>query len=570
MIAHVGPISGIATDGGDYVATAGYDNQVILWDRRTQRAVARALHNHLANHLVFSPDGRYLLTSSSDYSARLWTVPDLRLVSVFSRHEDDVEMAAFHPRSELVATASRDHTIGVYALDGSLRTTLRGHRADVISVAWSPDGSELVSSSDDGTVKRWSLTGDAPIEDMDMGGVETDTVVVTGAGTVYAGNDEGEIIEITPAGSVTRPAHASGVKRLVHNESMGLLVSLSYDRTVKVWSVAGGWRPVASSSLPAQVWPRSCAFADDDTLVFGTFGTSYATYRVAADAWDLSHVADTPGLNAVAAWDGSVLTVGDAGVVRRDGAALSTPGSLCNFLTSVGSTVLAGGQLGVVFDALTGAPLHQHRSPLNCAAEFTAADGTTCAVVGTYTGEGIVLAQRADGGFEHRATLPLHQNAVKGVAVADGLIFAVCADTGVSWFDTATLGEVGRLEHAHDRIANGCAALPGGRFASVSRDLTLRLWEDRRARVVPTPHDHSIKCVAASADGSVIATGSYSGDIMFYSVTEDRWHREPRHTASGISSLHFDRAGGRFLASSYDGRVYPLPAEVPATGPVRR
>ena len=32
MIEHRSPISGIDATGGRYVATAGYDNQLILWD----------------------------------------------------------------------------------------------------------------------------------------------------------------------------------------------------------------------------------------------------------------------------------------------------------------------------------------------------------------------------------------------------------------------------------------------------------------------------------------------------------------------------------------------------------
>lgn len=97
MIQHRGPISGIAAWQDTYVATAGYDNQVICWDQRTGQALSRSVHDHLANQCVFSPDGRHLLTSSSDYTARLWTVPDLRLVAVFADQADDVEMSVFHP-----------------------------------------------------------------------------------------------------------------------------------------------------------------------------------------------------------------------------------------------------------------------------------------------------------------------------------------------------------------------------------------------------------------------------------------------------------------------------------------
>lgn len=572
MISHRGPISGVAAHAGNLVATAGYDNQVILWDGATKRALSRANHDHLANHLVFSADGRYLLTSSSDYSARLWSVPDLRLVSVFAAHHDDVEMAAFHPSENLVATASRDHTIGVYAFDGTLRACLRGHTADVISVVWSPDGRELVSSSDDGTLKRWSPARGKLIADIDMGGVETDTIVATEDGVIFAGNDSGEIVTVASGGSAARLAHSAGVKRLVYNAARRQLVSLSYDRTLKVWSVRSGHNghghgsieELASSAFPAEVWPRSCAFLDDDTLVFGTFGSSYATHRISTGDWDLRHVAPTPGLNAVSTLDDAVITVGDAGIVRRDGERLSSPGSLCNFLTRVGPTVVAGGQLGVLFDAVTGRELYQHHSPLNCAAQFTAADGATCVVVGAYTGEGVVLARRPDGTLEHRDTLRLHENAVKGVAVSGGVIFSVSADTGAAWFDAATLRRKGSLEDAHDKIANGCVGLPGGRFASVSRDLTLRLWDGGRAdpgEVVLTPHDHSIKCVSASTDGRLIATGSYSGMIAIRDLTQRRWRVVPRRTTSGISSLHYHEAGRRFLASSYDGAVYDIPCD---------
>ena len=574
MISHRGPISGVAAHAGNLVATAGYDNQVILWDGVKKRALSRVNHDHLANHLVFSADGRYLLTSSSDYSARLWSVPDLRLVSVFAAHHDDVEMAAFHPSEDLIATASRDHTVGVYALDGTLRASLRGHTADVISVVWSADGTELVSSSDDGTIKRWSLARGELIADIDMGGVETDTVVVAENGVIFAGNDCGQIVTVTTDGSATRFAHSAGVKRLVYNATRRQLVSLSYDRTLKVWSVRDGLpdgqgghgeiQEVASSDFPAEVWPRSCAFLDDDTLVFGTFGSSYATHRISTGDWDLRQVAPTPGLNAVSTVDGAVITVGDAGVVRRDGEPLSTPGSLCNFLSPVGPIMVTGGQLGMLFDALTGRELYQHPSPLNCAASFTAADGATCVVVGAYTGEGVVLECRPDGTLAHRETLRLHENAVKGVAVAGGVIFSVCADTGAAWFDTATLREIGRLDNAHDRIANGCAGLPDGRFASVSRDLTLRFWDGGRTdpgEVMLTPHDHSIKCVSASTDGRLIATGSYSGMLAVRDLTRRRWHVVARRTTSGISSLCFDETGRRFLASSYDGNVYDIPCD---------
>ncbi|MEW2287346.1 WD40 repeat domain-containing protein [Streptomyces sp. NPDC047841] len=568
MIRHHGPISGIAAFGGSLVATAGYDNQVVLWDAKRREPLARAVHDHLANQVTFSPDGTLLLTSSSDYTARLWSVPDLKLQAVLSDHKDDVEMSVFHPTRELVATASRDHVVRVYDFGGRLVTRFEGHTADVISVAWLGDSAELLTSSDDGTVKQWSLATGGPVREVDLGGVETDTIAITRSGTVYAGNDEGEIITIADGHTGTTPAHRAGIKRLVYNAPTESLVSLSYDRTLRVWDASdpvAGPRPVHTAEFPPEVWARSCAFLDDSTLVFGTFGSSYAVYRITDGAWDLAGVEPTACVNAVlTAADATEWTTGDAGVVWVDGRQQASTGSLCNFLVEVGDRILTGGQLGQIFDARDGRVLHQHRSPLNCAAAFTR-DGVPHVVVGTYTGEGLVFSAGAGRDIEHVATLPLHTNAVKGVAVSGDTLFAVCADTSVSWFSLRTLTETGRADGAHTKIVNGCAGLPDGRFASVSRDLTLRIWDGPTSRAVPTPHDHSVKCVAASPDGRLVATGSYSGSVAVYDTATGTWPLVARPTTAGISSLHYDASRARFLASSYDGGVYAVePVSEPA------
>lgn len=559
MIAHRSPISGVAAHGGRLVATAGYDNQLILWNAADKAPLARALHDHLANQVAFSPDGRRLVSSSSDFTARLWEVPSLKLLAVFADQQDDVEMSVFHPSRPLIATASRDHRLRVFDFDGRLCATFEGHTADAISVAWSSDGSELISSSDDGTVKRWSLASACLVDDIDVGGVETDTIAIAAGGTVYAGNDAGCILVIDKGRLSSHAAHAAGIKRLVLAEKEGLLLSLSYDRTLRIWSTRDATlQPVAGAAMPADIWPRSGAFLDSSTLVFATFGSSYATYHIDTDTWDLQGVQPTPGVNAVSVFRGQRLTIGDAGILHIDGMAAAETGSLCNFLVPAGPRVLTGGQMGGVMDALTGELLHQHRSPLNCGAAFERG-GVQHVVIGAYTGEGLVFSVETGGAVRHVATLALHGNAVKGVAVSEGVIFSACADAGVSWFSTEDFSEIARVRHAHEKIANGCAALPNGRFVTVSRDLKLRLWEGQTATVIDTPHDRSIKCVFASADGRHVATGSYFGVVAVYDLSRQAWARSHRPTTAGISSLCFDSAANCFVASSYDGRLYDIP-----------
>ncbi|MFE4176158.1 WD40 repeat domain-containing protein [Streptomyces sp. NPDC056909] len=559
MISHKSPISGVAAYQDTYVATAGYDNRVILWDQRSRTPLEQVVHDHLANQCAFSPDGRFLVTSSSDYSGRLWSVPGMRLLAVLGDHEDDVEMSVFHPTEQKIATASRDHHVRVFDFSGRLLQRFEGHTADVISVEWSHDGGELITSSDDGTIKRWSLASGTLVEDLDLGGVETDTIAISADGTVYAGNDEGELLIVRDGGRERMKAHDAGIKRVVLGRSRGLLVTLSYDRTMRLWDVSSGAPALRDSvDLPPVVWPRSCAFAGTSSIVFGTFGDSYHRYDFEEGAWADDPIEPTGGLNAVGVQHGSVFAVGDAGQVLKDGAPQSAPDSLCNFLTPLDHVLVSGGQLGIVFDALTGKPLHQHRSPLNCAATYER-DGRRHVVIGTYTGEGILLREEGPGVLAYVQDLRLHENAIKGVAVSGDLIFSVCADAGAAWQDARTLETLHVLPEAHGMIADGCVGLGEGWFASVSRDRKLRIWApDFSCEVLDTPHLHSHKCVSADTSGRFVAVGAYDGRITVYDRTAGDWPVQVRPTVSGISSLAFDHDRRLFLASSYDGSVYEV------------
>lgn len=554
---HLGPISGVTAYEDKYVATAGYDNLVVLWDGTTKTPIHHTYHDHLANQCAFSPCGKYLVSASSDHTARIWEVPTMRLQAVLTGHGDDVEMATFNSYGNLIATCSRDHTIRVFELDGTLKVTLRGHQADVISVTWERDSCRLISSSDDGTVRKWNTENGELIETIDLNGVETDTIAITQSGVIFAGDDEGKINVITNTGVNFIPAHSVGIKRLIYHEAKRLLVSLSYDRKLIIWSVSAdaSLTQICTSDLPSLVWPRSCAFFGASKLVFGTFGSTFAVYDYATNNWDVKGIEPDISLNAVAYCHNKTYTVGDAGIVFCDGRPVAELGSLCNFLLPFGDTVLTGGQLGIVFDATSGKKIYQHRSPLNCGATFLK-NGVPHAIIGTYTGEGLVFKSDETGAIRHISTIELHTNAVKGLSASSDSIFSVCA-TGAAAFHRISDFECAiHIKDAHDRIANGCAATGANGFASISRDLKLRLWQGNSVEMFETPHQNSIKCITSSKDGAFIATGNYTGTIAIFDIAQKVWVRVVRPTTAGISSITAYQIPGMFIASSYDGKLY--------------
>jgi len=552
-VGHDGPISGVAASPNGLIATAGYDNRVLLWDGRVGLPIARGWHDHLANQCAFSQDGARLYSAGSDMTARVWRAPDMQLLQVLTGHADDVEMVAPNLDGSLTATCSRDGTIRLYDSDGAFRRRLDGHEADVISIAWIDGGDLLASSGDDGTIRLWRARDGEALAVHRFDGVETDTVAPVDPTLVFCGNDDGELITIRDGVPGAIKAHAAGVKRVAVDAAARRLIAASYDGEISLWRFdrAGALSLERRAAFPPSVWPRAVAPLPDGRLVFGSFRAGYTLYDPAADAW--SAAADAaPYVNANALWRGpdGVYTVGDAGIVRRDGAAVGRAPSLCNVIAALGDRLIVGGQSGALYDARSGALLHRHDGPINVAVATD--DGGL--LIGGYRGGVDRLAPDGAGGLRLQTRRRLHDNAVKGLAVDGRVLFCVSASGAAIFADAHSLEITAAFPDGHTRIANGCASLGRGRFASVSRDRLLRLWDRAGAQEIATPHDHSIKSIAASADGRLIATGSYSGQLAIYAVEEERWIFDRRISFSGLPALE-QGFGDELLCADYAGRV---------------
>ena len=554
---HRGPIAGIAVHG-NYVATAGYCNQVILWNAQRHEALARASHDHLVNQCAFNSTGTLLVSASSDCSARVWQVPSMRLLAVLADHDDDVDMAVFSPDDTLIATCALDRCVRLFDTDGHCLHVMRGHTGNVLSLAWSADGHRVVSSSVDGTLREWDAYTGKPIRVTDLS-VRTDSVVMDNRGWIWAGDDGGRIALVVNGKISYTAAHHAGIKKIVLDTARGVLVSLSYDRSAAIWRIGddGSLTEMSRSLCPAVIWARAAAVLDDGRVAVGTFGNTYAVFDWRTGEWDLSGVGAGPAINAVLVLTNGVYTVGDAGIVQINGRACAEMGSLCNFLVAAGGRVLTGGQLGQLYDAHNGKVLYEHHSPLNCGTSFTRR-GQPHVAIGTYTGEILVFAIAASGALTRVASLPVYKNAVKGLVADDNTLFSVCASTEIAWHNIEDFSLIKNRTRAHERITNGCCAIGDHTYASIGRDRMLRLWGDHDEAFYPTPHPNSVKCIAVNSDHSVLMTGSYGGTVAAFDVRARRWYPMHRPTASGISSVTWDAQSSCFLAAAYDGHVYPV------------
>jgi WD40 repeat protein len=76
----------------------------------------------------------------------------------FRGNSSSVYSIAFSPDGKYLASSSKDKTVKLWSLESKKEiTTLQGHSSEVNSIAFSPDGKYLASGSADNTVKLWSV-----------------------------------------------------------------------------------------------------------------------------------------------------------------------------------------------------------------------------------------------------------------------------------------------------------------------------------------------------------------------------------------------------------------------------
>ena len=120
----------------------------------------KVLKPHLGTvfDLRFSPDGRRLVTASDDGSMRVWQVDGWKLLGEYRALPGGYVSTAFSPDGSTLAVSGATGQISIVDLaTGAATKTFTGTRAQLGDMAFTPDGRRMLAPLDDGAVGIWSV-----------------------------------------------------------------------------------------------------------------------------------------------------------------------------------------------------------------------------------------------------------------------------------------------------------------------------------------------------------------------------------------------------------------------------
>jgi WD40 repeat protein len=338
---HTGWISAISFSGsGGMLTSASHDGTLRVWDAATGSEIGR-----------FSDDSSPLVSMSADPAVNTIYAGSSRGGLYSLNMRDPVNMKSIIRFSEpisAIAALSQEHATlvgtmshGIYKISSSGRV-LDSSRKRIPSwptAIFADEERQLaIISSADLVLRVWDVNRMRPSGLLPAAGSSLGPVALAGDGTIFCGNDQGQISQLELGkDEVTVDGHQGSIWSVAIDSADRLVLSASSDGTVRVWEVSSG-RHVRTLS-GHEGWVNSVAVSADGELALS--GSSDGTVRV----WEVSSGRHVRTLSGHEGWVNSVAVSAD-GELALSG---SSDGTVRVWEVSSGrqSQMLRGHSLGV-------------------------------------------------------------------------------------------------------------------------------------------------------------------------------------------------------------------------------
>lgn len=228
---------------GRTVLTASEGGTVHLWNARTGRLeLTFPASEEKVSSAAYSHDGKCFATTDGKL-VRVWDSRSAQPLQVLRGHEQDVLEIVFSPDNRWLVSSSHDKTLIIWDVEkGTRLRTLQGHEDAVASVSISSDGKICASASYDRSVKLWETQTGRLLRSISAP-EEVICCALSPDGRHVAAGTLSEVIgvwDVDTGRQLFKVRSQGGAKRMTFLPQGGRLATCSIEGTVRIWDAFHG------------------------------------------------------------------------------------------------------------------------------------------------------------------------------------------------------------------------------------------------------------------------------------------------------------------------------------------
>lgn len=512
---------------GKTIFSGGEDNRIHIWDAQTGKEIQK-YHEHSdgIDDIVFSPDGKRFVSIASS-SLIIWDTESKQKLLEYRDIYPRVYAVAFNPNGKTIAIAQQHNIIILDVETGNEQFTITGHTGIIHSISFSPDGEYIISTAMDDDIHIWDATTGMFIKKI-VGFVDSNVSFSPDGKYIIA--DTSILDAQTGEELIKLDGHKESVNSSICSPNGKLIVTASWDRTVRVWDIETGNELKKLEGHTDGV--TSASFSPDGKYIVST--SLDKTIRI----WQVDSL---PGFFSVEKM--KMIGTGKRTIFSNDGKKIISI-SYSDYYDNIIQ----------IWDAKTGFELKRligHKRTINSIALSpdgqhiaSASSDKSIRIWDIETGELLSLIQG-------------HNDEVYAVAYSpDGKYLAsASSDETIRIWDATTGIEIKRIESEEEYIPSIIFSLDG-RFIAAAAFMFIKIWNiDTGEEHKRIDTDNLVKHVAYSPDGQYIVAATDNDILRLWNATTGVLVREMVGHAKGINYVAFSPNGEYIVSASEDSTV---------------
>ncbi|MDA2891294.1 TIR domain-containing protein [Mycolicibacterium sp. BiH015] len=263
------------------VATGSYDGTARLWNSITGEPLGEPITGPVAlSAVTFSPDGKRLAAGGDgSEGVWMWDIADRRLVvSNVDGHIDAITDVAYSPDGTRLLSTGLDGRIVIRDVDtgAAVCQPLVGHTGRVYNAVFAPDGASFMTAGEDATVRSWDIRAGCLVGSKNI----YSAAFPPEADLILTGHSDGSIRRWKRSSGTRLPGvfagHTGPVARIASSPDGALIASVSEDGTVRLWN--GTTQTQIGPNLTDVGMTTSVAFSPNGRRLI-TAGDDFVTVR---------------------------------------------------------------------------------------------------------------------------------------------------------------------------------------------------------------------------------------------------------------------------------------------------